>query len=302
MGGLALKGRAVALYIVGFMVAVVIIVRDMRRIELWDMGRLLGEMAHEKSLSTRRHRHLLRIPLLLVCDISILVAAWIVTALVLSMPVTGGAVRRWMALRAIPIFLCMVFFRAYMTVWARAQISNYVRLMLAIVTGTGITAVTTVLVGLPHSKFIVFSCMYGALAAGGLVMVRMMRAVARDFFYAIDCGRLSDMPDVSRIVVYGAGLRYRAFRRELVRSSGHDANRRVIVGLLDDDILLRNQYIGGIKIYGSLEQAGTVLKHLKADAVVVTCKMTPERRAVAQKMFASCGIPVTEWVCEEKNW
>ena len=73
----------------------------------------------------------------------------------------------------------------------------------------------------------------------------------------------------------------------------------MIVGLLDDDTLLRNQYVGGIRIYGTLEQAPDVLKRLRADAVVITCRLTPERRIVARKMFAACGIPVTEWVCSE---
>ena len=299
LGGLLLKGRAVALYIVGFMVGATILFRDMRRIELWDMGRLLGAVAHERSVASRRRRHLLRTPLLLLADVFVLVLAWVLASLALSVPITAQAVRRWMALRAIPVFLCLVAFRAYMTVWSRAMLSNYVRLAMAIVVGTGLTAAGTVLAGLPHSHLFVFSCLYAALTFIGLVSVRMVRAVVRDLFYAIDSGRLRDQPDVVRIVAYGAGLRYRMFRRELVRSSGSSENRRVIVGLLDDDTLLRNQYVGGIRIYGTLEQAPDVLKRLRADAVVITCRLTPERRTVARKMFAACGIPVTEWVCSE---
>ena len=70
---------------------------------------------------------------------------------------------------------------------------------------------------------------------------------------------------------------------------------RVIVGLIDDDILLRDQYIGGIRIYGTLEQAPSILKKLRADAVVIAAILTPERLALARKMFAACNVPVTQF-------
>ena len=174
------------------------------------------------------------------------------------------------------------------------------RLVLAVVLGTGIAVAVIEFAQLPHSSLFMFSCLYMTLAILALVATRVLRAVVRDFFYALDSGHLSDSSGSVRTVVYGAGLRYRAFRRELVRSVGNDANRRVIVGLLDDDTLLRNQYIGGIRIFGTLEQAPTILPRLKADLVVIACQMTPERRADAHRILSACKIPVVEWTFEEK--
>ena len=71
------------------------------------------------------------------------------------------------------------------------------------------------------------------------------------------------------------------FRKELVRASTH--NNRVIVGLLDDDVLLRGLYVGGIRVHGTLNQAPDVLRKLRADAVVIACVLTPERLAVARR-------------------
>ena len=302
LGGLALKGRAVALYIIGFMVAATVLFRDMRRIELWDTGRLLNAVAREKDPVASRRHHLLRVPLRLALDVLVLIGVWIVTRLTLSLPLTEDAVRRGLAIYTIPVFLCLVAFRSYQTVWSRAQLSNYVRLVLAVVIGTGLAVATVEFAQMPHSNLFMFSCLYMALVILGLVLTRVLRAVVRDFFYALDSGHLSDMTGSVRTVVYGAGLRYRAFRRELVRSVGNDANRRVIVGILDDDVLLRNQYIGGIKIFGTLEQAPMLLPRLKADLVVVACLMTPERRADAYRILSACKIPVVEWTFEEKDF
>ena len=74
----------------------------------------------------------------------------------------------------------------------------------------------------------------------------------------------------------------------------------MIVGLRDDDVLLRNQYIGGIKVYGTLEQAPRILKALRVDEVVVAAKLTPERRDVARKMFAICGVKATQFTFVEE--
>ncbi len=300
LGGLALKSRAVALYIVGFIVAATVLFRDMRRIELWDTGRLLNAVAREKHTVVSRRRQMLRVPFRLTLDVFMLIGVWLMSMLTLSKPLTEAALRRGLAIYTIPVFLCLVFFRAYQTVWSRAQLSNYVRLVMAVVMGTGIAVAIVEFAQLPHSSLFMFSCLYMALAILGLVMTRVLRAVVRDFFYALDSGYLSDSSGSIRTVVYGAGLRYRAFRRELVRSVGRDTNRRVIVGLLDDDTLIRNQYIGGIRIFGTLEQAPEILSQLKADLVVIACEMTPERRADAHRIFSACNVPVVEWTFAEK--
>ena len=300
LGGLALKGRAVALYIVGFMVAATVLFRDMRRIELWDTGRLLNAVARERRPAEYRRLQMLRVPFRLVLDILSLMGVWMMSVLSLSLPITESLLRRGLPLYTIPVFICLVFFRTYQTVWSRAQLSNYVRLVMSVVIGTGLAVAIIEFAELPHTHLFMFSCLYMALSILALVATRVLRAVVRDFFYALDSGHLSDASGSVRTVVYGAGLRYRAFRRELVRSVGNDSNRRVIVGLLDDDTLLRNQYIGGIRIFGTLEQAPTILPRLKADLVVIACQMTPARRAAAHRILSACGVPVVEWTFEEK--
>ncbi len=299
VGGLLLKGRAVALFIVGFMAVSYIVFHDMRRIELWDAGRLLNVAAHSPSIESRRRRHLVAVPMLILADISVLVLSWLAIVLLLNMPLTGRMVVRWLTLRVVPLMLSLIVFRVYVTVWSRALLSNYIRLLASVVCGSALTWVAVILGNVPHSRLLLFTVGYASLASLGLLAVRMLRPAVRDLFYALDAGRLAESPDATRIVVYGAGLRYRSFRRELVRSAS--AGNRVIVGLIDDDILLRDQYIGGIRIYGTLEQAPSILKKLRADAVVIAAVLTPERLIVARKMFASCNVPVTQFSFTETS-
>lgn len=291
VGGLLLKGRAVAMFILGFMAVAYIIFRDMRRIELWDAGRLLNAAAHDHSISSRRRRHLVRVPLLVALDLLVMVVAWVFTSIILSMPITESSVSRWLMIRMVPMFLSLIVFRTYATAWSRALLSNYVRLFAAVGCGSALSCVIVVLGNVPHSHMLVFTMVYGAFALVGLIAVRMVRAMLRDLFYGLDAGRLAESSEAQRIVVYGAGLRYRSFRRELVRSSA--SGNRVIVGLIDDDLLLKDQYIGGLKVYGTLEQAPDIIRRLRADAVVVAAVLTPERRQIARQVFARCGVKAT---------
>ena len=103
--------------------------------------------------------------------------------------------------------------------------------------------------------------------------------------------------DVSRILVYGTGLRYRAFRRELVRTTS--ANTRIIVGLLDDDILQRNHYIGGIQVRGTIHEAPDIITELNVDAVVIAFETTPEKEAIIRELLRPTGVRITKFSFSE---
>ena len=132
---------------------------------------------------------------------------------------------------------------------------------------------------------------YAMLSTVGIVMTRTIRNVVRDLFYAIDCGRLVGRKDVSRILVYGSGLRYRTFRRELVRTTA--ANTRIIVGLIDDNLLIRGQYIGGVKVLGTLMEAREIINRVNADTVVVACEISPDWMKIVRKTLEPTGVKIT---------
>ena len=298
-GALALRDRAAGLFIVAFVVGVVIVVRDMRRIELWDAGRLLNTVAHDSTISVRRRRAALSVPFYVVMDALLLVVAWFLTMLELSIPITATACHTHLPLRVVPVFFALVLFHAYSTVWSRARISNYVRLAVAVAAGVLVCDATIILMGYPHVHMLAFTALYAQNVLFALIALRFVRPIVRDLFYALDSARLADSSTTSRILVYGAGLRYSTFRSELVRSASR--NSRIIVGLLDDDILLRGHCIGGIRVCGSLSSAKTVIRALRADTVVIACQLTPARLRLARKVFAEAGVRVMLWSCEEKE-
>ncbi len=291
IGSVTLRDRAAGFFILAFIVGTVIVVRDMSRVELWEAGRLANIVTHDTAVGTRRRRAAITVPALVVVDVFILAFTWFLSLVILKITPSARSFHTFLPLRVIPVFFALVFFRAYSTVWSRALLSNYLRLILALAFGVLASAAIMVFLGYPEGRLLVFPALHMGLAMILLLAVRIFRPFLRDMFYFINSRRLSDGSDASRVLVFGAGLRYMAFRRELVRKILTD--RRVIVGIIDDDILLRGRYVGGIRIDGPHMDAKRIVAETRADSVVIACELPPERYRIVVATFKACGVKVS---------
>ena len=293
IGGVALEDRAAGLFVMAFVVATFIIVRDMSRVELWDAGRLANMVARGRPSVRRRRRAAFYVPLLVLSDIAILSVSWYLTLLVLKIEPSSRSFHTFLPLRVVPVFLALVCFGSYSTVWARAVLSNYVRLVVSVGCGMLIAMAGMVLLGYVEGRVAAFPAVHFGLAMLFMVAVRSLRPFVRDLFCLVHIRKIADDPEVSRMLVFGAGLRYRAFRRELVRNILNE--KRIIVGLVDDDILLRGKYIGGVRIDGPHMDAKRIVEETRADSVVIACDLAPERLNVVVEAFKACGVKVSRF-------
>lgn len=293
-----LKSRAAGLWLAAISVASVVIFRD-ASIELFDAGRLLGKLAHSHEHDVRRRFASFAVPFFVVSDIIAIVAVFLLCLWSSSRTLNLRVIQTELTVRVTSVFVMLVFFRAYQTVWSRALLSNYLRLLMACVFGSVASSVflyywpTTILNDI---RLVTLSFACGSFVA--LTLVRVTRGLVRDLFYAVDCSRLKNRKDVSRILVYGAGLRYQAFRRELVRTTS--ANDRIIVGLIDDDIFLKGHYIGGIRILGTINDVREIINATNADALVIACQLSDAWLNVVKEHLRPTGIKVSMFTLSEK--
>ena len=288
-----LKSKAGGVWIAAVAVVAVIVFRDMAQIELFDAGRLLNSVAHNAALASRRRIARAAVPFYVTFDVAALFGVFLFCSWILRTGIGRDALRVALPVRAFCTFVALFFFKTYVTVWSRAMLSNYVRLALACAFGTAASSALLYYSPYTFRHQAAFAVSFAACSFIALLAIRALRGVVRDVFYAIDSSRLAGTPGVSRVLVYGAGLRYRAFRRELVRSAA--AGSRMIVGIIDDDILLRNRYIGGIRIMGTLGQAPEIIAATKADAVVIACETTDEWMRVIRKTLEPTGVRITHF-------
>ena len=297
IGGVALKDRAAGLFIIAFVVATFIVVRDMSRVELWDAGRLANMVAHNVSPVRRRRRAAFAVPLLILADLAILSVTWYLTLVVLRVKPVPQSFHTYLPLRVIPVFLMLVCFGSYSTEWGRALLSNYIRLILATAIGMLASVGILGLLGYGVASCTAFPVIHFGLSLILLMGVRSIRQVFRDAFYLVHARRMADERSISRVLVFGAGLRYRAFRRELVRHILDE--KRIVVGIVDDDILLRGKFIGGVKIDGPHMDAKRIVAETKADSVVIACELSPERLKAVVETFKACGVKVSNFAFSE---
>ena len=305
LGGMMLKSRSAGLWLAAFAVGCVIVFRDMARVELFDAGRLLASFARDRATSARRRWAKLSVPFYVAFDVLALVAAFFVMLYVMQFPVTKIECRVALPIRVTASFAALIFFRTYVTVWSRAMTSNFARMLVACAAGAVVGSIglcfapNVVPDGTAVADIAGATLVYFLVSFLFLASARLARPVVRDVFYALDCSRLKGRKDVSRVLVYGAGLRYRAYRREFVRKT--TANDRIIVGLLDDDILLRGQYVGGIKVYGTLIEAPEIINQVNADAVVIACEVSDAWLNVIKQTLGPTGVKVTHFNFSEKE-
>ena len=286
-----LKSHAAGLWLAALAVSAVVIFKD-AKIELFDAGSLLNAVAHASDRQSRRRFAVLSVPFYVFFDLFALVAVFFVCAWALRMPLDLHAIRAHLSVRVFSTFAFLVFFRAYRTAWSRALPSNYVRLFLACAFGS--VAGSVFVYYWPSLSIFQLKAMtlaYAVVTFTALLVLRAIRGLVRDVFYAVDCSRLVARKDVSRILVYGAGLRYQAFRRELVRTTA--ANDRIIVGLLDDNVYLKGRYIGGIRVCGTINDAPSVVNALNVDAVVVACRVSDDWLKVVREILRPTGVKLT---------
>ncbi len=299
LAAMTLESRSAGLWLAAFSVAVFVLFKD-SKIELFDAGQLLNKVAHAQDNKVRRRLAVLSVPFYVLIDVVLLAVVFCLCFWVLRREIDMHVMRVELPVRVISVFFCLVLLRTYRTIWSRAMASNYLRMLLACFMGSVASSVfvyywpTVESLQLKATTFI-----YAVASFVALLAVRSVRGLMRDLFYAIDCSRLKGNEGVSRILVYGSGLRYRAFRRELVRTTA--ANNRMIVGLIDDDVFLRGRYIGGIRVMGTINEARGIIEKTNADAVVIACEFPDEWLKVVCDILKPTGVRVTRFSFSETD-
>ena len=298
--GMYFESRAAGLWLFAFAVASVVIFKDMSRIELPEAGRLINDIARSNERFSKLRFARACTATLILADVFTLAGIFILVCWVQRIPLNRDVLRILLPIWVVSDFVFLVFMKAYSTVWSRAMVSNFIRLLLACVSGSILASIATFYAPLSTVfKIKSFCISYLAVSFIGIAAVRLLRALVRDVFYSIDCSQLKNRKDVSRVLVYGTGLRYRAFRRELVRSTSR--NERIITGLLDDDARLWGKYIGGHEVLGGLEEAGEAINSLNIDSVVIACQVTPSKLEEIKKVFSPFGVRLTNFTFNENE-
>lgn len=299
IGGLLLKSKSAALFIVAFIVAVFVAVKEMERVELWDLTMLLSRVDNNKTHRRARLFSLISTPLYILLDTISLICVW-----AFAMWLTDNNLGIDSFLHILPLFICPAFVilalgGIYTIAWSRMQVNDLIRLALTMFLSSAAAVVLCIATGSEVKNPMAFATLFGSLGFLPIAASRVAKDCAREFFYRLGNLNIAGRKDSERIIAYGAGIRFRAFRRELVRATSLAINKRIIVGIIDDDRTLRNKVVAGIPVLGTLKDTGDAIIKTKAQAIVITALLNPKRRELALKYFRTLNVRIYEWACTE---
>jgi FlaA1/EpsC-like NDP-sugar epimerase len=130
-----------------------------------------------------------------------------------------------------------------------------------------------------------------------LAGIRVWRDCMRVSMQILERRILLEKPKTMRVLVYGGGLRFRSYLRELAERAGR--NDRVIIGIIDDDLHLKGRIIAGHKVLGGFKDIGEWVVGDRIEGLIITSLLTPERQAEVVKTMQELGVWVSVWACDE---
>jgi UDP-N-acetylmuramyl pentapeptide phosphotransferase/UDP-N-acetylglucosamine-1-phosphate transferase len=292
LAGTLLRNRAPGLFLIAFIIAVVVVVRHLERVELWDTGRLLS-----------RERHTIRqgllVPLYLATDVFALCGAWVIARVLAEMPIGRGAFLANLPLFVVPVFVFMVIAKTYWRVWSRAQIRDFAGLVLAVLAGALLGLALAWLFNEVEPNLIRFTILFASLAVIPVVGMRLLRDSFHGVMQIVERRVLLEKPGTARALAYGGGVRFRSLLRMMSEHPGK--NERVILGVIDDDIHLKGRIIAGHVVLGSGEDLEELAREWKIDSLIITSLLAPDKQAKIVKRATALGLRVSVWVCEERS-
>ena len=299
LASIAFSSHVELMWVVAFGLGITIVFREMASVELLDTGRLLTSLAHDKSLEIRKFRSRWVLPYYMVGDVLALMMAALSVSVFVENETAFQALKIPFFARVLCVFIALAVFQVYRVVWSRATVTNYLWLLGACVAGTSVAAVLLSHTGVGGEYPVIAALLFLTIAYTLMLFVRLIRAICREVFYEIARFTLRRQKDIVRCVVYGSGLRYHYFQREMVRLA--DKNTRVIVGLIDDDAMLTGKYIGTVKVYGNINQLPKILEKTRATELVVACELTEKREGIVKQIIEATGVKATYFTFKEKN-
>ena len=289
--GVMLKKQGPGVFLMAFIVAVMVIVRQLARLELWDTGKLLSNqhVAIRKGLIT---------PLFVLFDLLALSFASVFAYWIIYLQVPRVAVLTKLPLFVVSVFVMLVLAKTYRRVWSRTHFADISYLIGAVFMGALVgSSVLWLLHGREH--ILRFVIVFMALATIPVVGIRLAGETFRGAMTLMKRRALLNNEKTERILVYGAGMRFRNYLR--IREANITSEESVLVGIVDDHLEFVDRIIYGYEVLGNIDDIPSICKEKKVNHIVLTCSLPCERQNTLLRMAQEANVKVTAWSYSESQ-
>lgn len=284
LGATAMSSNRTALLMIGMIVALHVVVRQLAQVELWTSTQVVLQ-------GVRRPRSIVTVLVAMGWDIfSLALSTLFVFNVVLSYPATLAH----MAVCVMIPFATMYFYGVYKTVWTRSRVSQLLVLILQLVAGEVLAFVALLWISdvLPFGLVVALS-MHILGSTVGIVGMRVALRLVRDLNAWLRCSIGSDQ-DTSTLIL-GAGENAILYLRQASFEEQQKASRR-IVGLIDDNPALHDKVVYGYPVLGNFSQLEDVVKKHAINEIIFTHHYGEELRKEVFALRGKYDLLIREFV------
>lgn len=284
LGATAMTSNRTALLMIGMIVVLHVIVRQLAQIELWTTTQVVLH-------GVRRPRNRIGVLVAIGWDLACLLAVTFFTfGMVLSFPVTEALLAICVTIPFATIYL----YGAYRTVWTRSRSSQLVVLMLQLLAGEALAFVALLwTTDLSRGELLIAAAVHSLGAMIGIVGIRASLRVVRDLGAWLRCSIGPDFD--SRTLILGAGENAILYLRQASFEDQQQAPRKII-GLIDDNPALHQKVVYGYPVLGNFDELEDVVEQYGINELIFTHHYSDELRAKVLGMKLTHNLLIRDFV------
>jgi UDP-N-acetylmuramyl pentapeptide phosphotransferase/UDP-N-acetylglucosamine-1-phosphate transferase len=291
------QSHASGIFLLALLALVYVLLRHMAVIELRETGRVL-------LTGLRRPTHSLFKALAYPFWDAVCLAGALAIAMWVFEPERVGFWHSWfldLPIWVTPTFCLLAVSRAYVTVWTRARILDVLMLLFTLQAGLVLSLGIALLVDPSNpSKWFLRALVIVALGHGAMILARVFyRCVEEIVLYLRSTSDVNARPE--RVVLYGAGGRCQLFLKERGFNNSSSFDRRVIIGLIDDEPALHFRWVYGHMVLGSVRDLPQLIPHHRITGIIITTALRPESLSAVQELASQHGLSLSEWHFETRT-
>lgn len=288
---ISFRSQASAIYLFIFLIGAFVVMRHLAVIELRDTGHAILNGLRRPSPAT--------VKLMLYPSWDMF---WMCAAALFAFAVTGPRPedfwRAWfldLPIWVTPTFSLLALSRTYLTVWSRARMLDVLMLAFTLAAGLLLSVVIALLLQ-PQDpvRCIVQAVLIAAISHGAIIGARVFyRSLEEVVVYLRNKSERDS--DGNRILLYGAGGRCQLFLKERSFNNSSSYDDRVIVGLIDDNESLHDEWVYGYQVLGSSKDLPELVKKYQIASIIITAALPDAARKALVEQASRHGLKVSEW-------
>ncbi len=284
LGATAMASNRTALLMVGMIVVLHVVVRQLAQVELWTTTQVVLQ-------GMRRPRSIVSLLVAMGWDLLFFILA---TQFVFEGVFSFSVTLSLMAVCVMIPFMTIYFYGIYKTVWTRSRISQLLVLSLQLFAGEILAFVALLwITDLSHIELFMALLFHALIVAIGIVGARASLRLVRDLNAWLRCSTGSEH-DLKTLIL-GAGENAILYLRQASFEDQQKAARK-IVGLVDDNPVLYHKVVYGYSVLGNFSQLEALIQKHNINEVIFTHHYSPALREGVFSLKKKYNLLIREFV------